>query len=89
LTQHESRAVVLGHLLRGGSPTALDRLLGLSFGAAAVKALDGGMNSVMVVLDPPQISYVPLRHILERQKSVPRDGYGVLTARALGIALGD
>ena len=50
LTGHECRSVVLGHLLRGGSPTALDRLLGLSFGAAAVKALADGRNDVMVML---------------------------------------
>ena len=89
LTGHESRSVVLGHLLRGGAPTALDRLLGLSFGAAAVKALSEGQNDVMVTLDPPDISYVPLRQALERQKTVPPHGYGVVTARALEIAFGD
>lgn len=89
LTGLESRSVVLGHLLRGGSPTALDRLLGLSFGAAAVKALADGQNDVMVVLDPPHITYVPLSQALERQKTVPPHGYGVVTARALEIALGD
>jgi 6-phosphofructokinase 1 len=89
ITGHESRAVVLGHLLRGGSPTALDRLLGLSFGAAAVRALADGNSGVMVVLDPPHINYVPIRQVLERQKTVPPQGYGVLTARALNIALGD
>jgi ATP-dependent phosphofructokinase / diphosphate-dependent phosphofructokinase len=89
LTGHESRSVVLGHLLRGGSPSALDRLLGLSFGAAAVRALAEGQSSVMVVLDPPHITYAPLRQALQRQKTVPPQGYGMLTARALGISLGD
>jgi 6-phosphofructokinase 1 len=89
LTHHESRAVVLGHLLRGGSPSALDRLLGLSFGAAAVRALAEGQQGVMVALDPPNICYVPLRSALERAKTVPPTGYGVLTARALEISFGD
>ena len=44
MTGREARTVVLGHLLRGGSPTSFDRLLGLRFGAAAVRALDEGYN---------------------------------------------
>ncbi|MCA1481765.1 6-phosphofructokinase, partial [Bradyrhizobium sp. NBAIM08] len=47
LTGKEARTVVLGHLLRGGTPTALDRLLGTRFGAAAVRALDEGLDGVM------------------------------------------
>ena len=89
LTGRESRCVTLGHLLRGGSPTALDRLLGLSFGAAAVRGLAEGRQGVMVALDPPHISYVPLAAALARLKSVPTNGYGVVTARALDICFGD
>ena len=58
LTGKESRTVVLGHLLRGGSPTSVDRLLGLRFGAAAVRALDEGRAGIMVALDPPTVYYV-------------------------------
>ena len=89
LTGHESRSVILGHLLRGGSPTSLDRLLGLSFGAAAVRALAEGQAAVMVALDPPDIRYVPLRMALERSKTVPPASYGIMTARALDISFGD
>jgi 6-phosphofructokinase 1 len=88
-TDKECRAVVLGHLLRGGSPTAFDRLLGLSFGAAAVRALAEGQRSAMVALDPPHLRFVPLSNVVERQKLVPAEGYGILTARALDICLGD
>ncbi len=56
LTGKEARTVVLGHLLRGGSPTSLDRLLGLRFGAAAVRALDEGHDGVMVALNPPTVT---------------------------------
>jgi 6-phosphofructokinase 1 len=89
LTGKESRAVVLGHLLRGGSPTSLDRLLGLNFGAAAVRALAEGRTGVMVALNPPRIEYVPLAQAVARLKHVPTDGNAVVTARALDIALGD
>ena len=53
MTGKETRHVVLGHLLRGGTPTAFDRLLALRFGAAAVRALAQGRTGVMVALDPP------------------------------------
>ena len=88
-TAIESRAVVLGHLLRGGSPTALDRMLGLAFGTAAVRALDEGQNGIMVAINPPRIDYVPITEAIARMKKVPLDGESVATARSLGIALGD
>ncbi len=89
LTGKESRAVVLGHLLRGGSPSSLDRLLGLNFGAAAVHALAEGKSGVMVALNPPRTEYVPLAQAVSALKLVPLDGHGVTTARALDIAFGD
>ncbi len=89
LTDRETRTVVLGHLLRGGSPIAFDRLLGLSFGAAAVRAIAEGQRGVMVALNPPRIDYVPLAQAVARTRLVPVDGDGVTTARTLGIAFGD
>jgi len=89
LSGKESRAVVLGHLLRGGSPSSLDRLLGLNFGAAAVRALAEGRSGVMVALNPPRTEYVPLAEAVSALKLVPADGHAVTTARALDIAFGD
>jgi phosphofructokinase-like protein len=89
LTGKETRAVVLGHLLRGGQPTSLDRLLGLNFGAAAVRALAEGKDGVMVALNPPRTEYVPLKQAVAKLKLVPVDGHSVLTARTLDIAFGD
>jgi len=89
LTGKESRTVVLGHLLRGGSPTAEDRLLGLRFGAAAVRALEEGRNGIMVALDPPTVYYVPLRDVEARIRTVPLDCDTMHTARDLGISFGD
>jgi 6-phosphofructokinase 1 len=85
----ESRCVVLGHLLRGGSPTTFDRLLSLRFGAAAVRALAEGTSGVMVALDPPTVRYVPLEEATRRMKKVPLDSDTVVTARELGITFGD
>lgn len=89
LTGRETRTVVLGHLLRGGSPTAFDRLIALRFGAAAVRALDDGYDDCMVALDPPIVRYVPLAEATERMKRVPTDSDTVMTARDLGISFGD
>ena len=89
LTGQEARTVVLGHLLRGGSPTAFDRLISLRFGAAAVRALDEGQTDIMVALDPPVVRYVPLKEATSRMKCVPLNSDTVITARDLGIAFGD
>jgi phosphofructokinase-like protein len=89
LTGKETRMVVLGHLLRGGSPTSVDRLLGLRFGAAAVRALDEGADGVMVALRPPEVVYVPLDEATRNLKLVPLDGDTMNTARDLGINFGD
>jgi len=89
MTQREARTVVLGHLLRGGTPTTFDRLLSLRFGAAAVRALAGGASGVMVALDPPTVKHVPLEEATRRMKTVPLDCDTMLTARELGISFGD
>jgi 6-phosphofructokinase 1 len=88
-TGKETRTVVLGHLLRGGSPTSADRLLALRFGAAAIRALDEGETGIMVALDPPTVNYVPLAEATSRMKSVPLDCDTMQTARDLGICFGD
>ncbi len=89
LTGKESRTVVLGHLLRGGSPTSFDRLVALRFGAAAVRALDEGQSAVMVSLAPPTVRYEPLKAAVRRMKTVALDSDTVETARDIGISFGD
>ena len=89
LTGKETRVVILGHLLRGGKPTAYDRLLSLRFGAAAVRALAEGESGIMVALDPPTVNYVPLTEVSGRMKRVPLDCDTILTGRDLGISFGD
>ena len=88
-TGKETRTLVLGHLQRGGSPTTFDRLLGLRFGAAAVRAVADEAFGIMIAFTPPTVSRVPLDQVIGRQKNVPLDSDTVLTARELGISLGD
>ena len=88
-TGKEVRALVLGHLQRGGSPTTYDRLLALRFGSAAVRAIASGTFDVMVGLNGPTITCVPLAEVAGRTKNVPLDSDVIQTARELGISLGD
>jgi 6-phosphofructokinase 1 len=89
LTGKETRSVVLGHLLRGGTPTTFDRLLSLRFGAAAVRALEEGQSGIMVALNPPTVQYVPLEEATRRMRTVSLDCDTMLTARDLGICFGE
>ena len=92
LEQHtgkETRVAVLGHLLRGGSPTSFDRLAALRFGAAAVRALVEEQSGVMVALGINGVDYVPLAEVAGRMRCVPLDGDTLRTGRDLGICFGD
>jgi len=88
-TGKETRALTLGHLQRGGTPTTFDRLLALRFGAAAVRCVAAGQFGTMVALQPPSITAVPLDEALNQPKRVPLDCDSILTARDIGICLGD
>ena len=88
-TGKDTRVVVLGHLLRGGSPTSFDRLAAMRFGTAAVRALGEGQSGIMVALGFPNVNYVPLEEVAGRMKAVPLDSDTVQTARDLGIEFGD
>lgn len=88
-TGYETRALVLGHLQRGGTPTAYDRLIALRFGAAAVRCVQARQFGTMVALDPPDIRAVPLGEAVAQLKRVPSDSDTVQTARDLGISFGD
>lgn len=89
LSGHETRSLVLGHLQRGGSPTPSDRLLATRFGAAAVRAIERGELNCMVALNKTKIVTVPLAKALTRMKSVPADSDIIVSARELGISLGE
>ena len=88
LTGKEARCVVLGHLQRGGSPNAFDRMLATNFGACATRALERGERGVMVALQAANIVTVPLEDALENIKTVSPDSQLVRTARDVGISFG-
>jgi phosphofructokinase-like protein len=88
-TGKDVRTVVLGHLLRGGSPTAFDRLAAMRFGSAAVRALDEGQSGIMVALGFPNVNYVALEEVAGRMKGVPLDSDTLQTGRDIGISFGD
>jgi 6-phosphofructokinase 1 len=88
-TGKETRTLVLGHLQRGGSPTTFDRLLGLRFGAAAVRLVAEQRFGSMVALHPPHVVAVPLDEALRAPKRVALDSDSIATARDLGVCLGD
>lgn len=86
LTDKEARCVVLGHLQRGGSPNAFDRMLGTNFGACAVRALANGETGKMVALQAGTVVTVPLDQACTSIKQVQVDGQLVRTARDIGIS---
>ena len=83
----ESRALVLGHLQRGGAPTARDRLIATQLGVAAVQAVAAGQWGTMVAIRGADTVTVPLEQAGAR--SVDAAGSLVRAARAIGISFGD
>lgn len=88
-TGKETRAIVLGHLQRGGAPTTFDRLLCLRFGTAAVRLIEAGMFGTMVALRTPEICPIPIEEAIGKMKFVLLDSDIIQTARSLGISFGD
>jgi 6-phosphofructokinase 1 len=89
LTGKETRYVVLGHLQRGGTPTAFDRTLATRFGGKAVELILKGQFGKMVANHPPDLVPVPLGEVVGKTKTVPLDYDLVTTARAMGVSFGD
>jgi 6-phosphofructokinase 1 len=85
----EVRAVVLGHLQRGGNPTPFDRMLSTEFGAHAVRLIHQGRFGEMVCYRPPDIESVPIASAIRQLSRVDPRSSAVQAARALGISFGD
>ena len=86
--RQDVRVTVLGHLQRGGSPVAFDRLLGTRFGVKAAQLVRDGRTGRMVALRGTEIVSVPLADAVTATKLVPLDGDLATTALAIGIELG-
>ncbi len=85
----EIRETVLGHLQRGGGPTAFDRVLATLFGVKAVELLLEGNFGRMVALKNNTIASVTLEEATEKYNFVDKNGYLVKAAKGLGISFGD
>lgn len=72
-TGFETRAVVLGHIQRGGSPTPFDRVLATRYGIGAIDAVHAGEFGTMVALKGTKITTVPIAEAVRRTKMVDRD----------------
>ena len=89
LTGLESRVTILGHVQRGGIPSAVDRLLGTRLGTACAELIQEGVFGVMVASQGNTAVPVPLEQVVGKRKSVPLDHPWVATARHVGTCLGD
>ena len=89
LTGKDTRACTLGHLQRGGSPTALDRILATRFGVMAVKLAEEGAFGRMVTYLSYHVGSVPIEEAVHQLKLVEPDGELVQAAKAVGICFGD
>jgi phosphofructokinase-like protein len=89
LTGKECRHVVLGHLQRGGSPTAYDRMLATRFGTFAFELMQQGTFGVMTALHPPDVVPVPIEAIVGKTRTVPPNSDIVRAAKHVGICFGD
>ncbi len=76
--QYDVRVTILGHLQRGGSPTAHDRILASRLGAAAIDALLEGQRNVMVGIKNDQVVYVPFSRAIKYDKTIDRQLVDVL-----------
>lgn len=81
-TGFDTRVTVLGHVQRGGIPTAQDRILGSRFGMAAIDAVTAGRTNVMTALRGEQIELVPIAEVAGKVKHVPGDLLTVASALA-------
>jgi len=88
-TGMETRVTVLGHLQRGGTPTAFDRILATRYGTGAVNFLMSGKFGEMVCLRTPDIKSVSLGKAVGEMRLVPTSSDIIQTARQVGISLGD
>ncbi len=81
--QYDVRVTILGHIQRGGSPTAADRILASRMGEAAITALIEGQRNIMVGIDDDEIVYVPFTKAIRDDKPINRDL--VQTVKVLSI----
>jgi 6-phosphofructokinase len=89
LTGLESRVTILGYVQRGGTPSAMDRILATELGTATTALINDGAKGVMVAYRNRCTEPVPLEEVVDHLRTVPMDHIWVDTARRVGTCLGD
>lgn len=89
LTRVESRVTILGHLQRGGIPSAYDRLLATRLGTACTRFIQEGEYGVLVAARGEGVEAMPLADIVGKRKLVPLDHIWIESARNVGTCMGD
>lgn len=89
LTQLECRVTILGHVQRGGAPSAVDRLLTTTLGTACAEMAEAGDYGYMVAVRGAGTCAVPLEQVAGQRRTVPMDHPWLESARSLNICLGD
>jgi 6-phosphofructokinase len=84
----ETFPMVIGPWVRGGAPSAVDRQLGVAYGAGAIQALEAGSNGVMVSFVPPDIKFVPLAEAINKVRTIPAGSMFFQVADSLDIYVG-
>jgi len=85
----ETRATILGHVQRGGTPVAFDRVLATRFGHKAVQLIAEGQWNQLVVWQQGAVSCVPIESVADRQRTLAPDDPLIAMARAVDTSLGD
>ena len=81
--EFDVRVTILGHLQRGGVPTASDRILASRLGYASIEALKEGQRNVMVGIDDDKIVYVPITRAIHQDKPIDRELIDVLSVLSI------
>jgi 6-phosphofructokinase 1 len=89
LTNIDTRVTILGHLQRGGTPSAFDRLLATKLGTACFEYIQKKEFGKMVAIQNDEVVTVPLEKIVRKIKFVPSDHQWIKSARSVGTCLGD
>lgn len=89
LTGLEARVTILGHLQRGGTPSAADRMLSTRLGTACADLIQQGAGGVMVAARGEGVEAVPLEEVAGKKKLVPADHPWIESARRVGTSFGD
>jgi len=88
LTNIECRVTILGHLLRGGIPSAYDRILATRFGVEAVHMAEQGSFGNMVTLQGSKLGTIPISEVAGKMRPLTVENSLIKTAVSLGICLG-